>query len=139
MRNKILIIGVGRLGSSIANRASARGENIIVCDSRADAFVRLDESFTGFKVTGDATDMTILENDCYIDTCHEVVVTTGDDNVNLFLAIVCAKVYKVPRVFVRFDDPTRSALIAGTENVQAIYPFELSLTKFTAMEGGGAK
>ncbi len=138
-KNKTLIIGTGRLGSSIANRASSRGDNVIVIDADSNAFGRLDETFTGYKVRGDATDLAILESDCYIKTCEEVVITTGDDNINLFLAHVCALIYGVPRIFVRFDDPEKGALIAGMPSIEAIYPFELSLGKFTALEKGAGK
>jgi trk system potassium uptake protein TrkA len=139
MRNKILILGCGRLGSSIANNASARGENVIVVDSVASCFERLDDNFSGYKVTGDATDTSLLEEDAYIKTASEVIITTGDDNVNLFLAHLCATLYQVPFVYVRFDDPDKAALIAGYPNIKAIYPFELSLNKFTTMEGDESK
>jgi trk system potassium uptake protein TrkA len=134
IKNKIVILGCGRLGSSIANNASARGENVIVVDPIASSFERLDDSFSGFKVTGDATDTQLLEDDAYIKTAREVAVVTGDDNVNLFLAHLCAIVYEVPHVYVRFDDPEKSALIANIPNVRAIYPFELSMNKFSNLE-----
>ena len=139
MRNKILILGCGRLGSSIANNASARGENVIVVDSLSGSFERLDDNFSGYKVTGDATDVSLLEEDAYIKTANEVIITTGDDNVNLFLAHLCATLYSVPFVYVRFDDPDKAALIAGYPTIKAIYPFELSLNKFTTMEGDEGK
>ena len=139
MRNKILILGCGRLGASIANKSSARGENVIVVDAIAGSFERLDDNFSGYKVVGDATDTSLLEEDAYIKTASEVVITTGDDNVNLLLAHLCAVLYQVPSVYVRFDDPDRAALIAGYPNIKAIYPFELSLGKFAAMEGDEGK
>lgn len=135
MRNKILIIGLGRLGSSIADRASLRGQNVIVIDNNKDVLDQLGDDFSGFRVQGDATDMRILEEDCYIDTCQEVVITTDDDNVNLFLAHVCATIYEVPHVYVRFDSPELLTLVATNHNIRAIYPFELSLQRFIMMEG----
>jgi trk system potassium uptake protein TrkA len=135
IKNKIVVLGCGRLGASIANRAGQQGENVIVVDEDALSFDRLDDSFSGYKVEGDATDTQILENGAYIKSAKEVAITTGNDNVNLFLAHVCAIIYQVPEVYVRFDDPDDSALIAGLPNVKAIYPFELSMNKFSALEG----
>lgn len=135
MKNKIIIIGCGRLGASIANHESEMGENVIVIDENEQSFDRLDESFSGFKITGDSTDPTVLEQG-YIKTASEVIITTGDDNTNLFLAHLCSLIYQVPEVYVRFADPEKSILISGM-NVKAIYPFELSLNKFTALENGG--
>ncbi|MCH3909954.1 MAG: NAD-binding protein [Bacilli bacterium] len=137
IRNKTVILGCGRLGSSVANNASNRGSNVIVVDESATSFERLDDNFSGYKIIGDATDTYLLEEDAYIKTAREVIVTTGDDNVNLFLAHLCAIIYGVPHVFVRFDDPDKAALIASVPNIKAIYPFELSLNKFTSLEGEG--
>jgi trk system potassium uptake protein TrkA len=136
IKNKIVIIGCGRLGSSIANLASERGENVIVVDQGSTSFDRLDDNFSGYKILGDATDISLLEEDAYITSAREVAICTGDDNVNLFLAHVCALIYEVPQVFVRFADPSKSSLIAGMPSIKAIYPWELSINKFTSLEGG---
>lgn len=139
IRNKTLIIGTGRLGTGLANRASSEGKDVIVIDPSSSSFFRLDDTFSGFKVTGDATDMYTLEHNCDIKRAEEVVIVTGDDNVNLFLAHVCSIVYHVPKIFVRFNDPDRGDLIKGLANVKAVYPFELSLNKIDEMEGEEGK
>lgn len=136
MKNKILIIGCGRLGASIANHENELGANVIVVDEDEGSFDRLDESFSGFKITGDGTDPAVLES-AYIKTASEVIITTGNDNANLFLAHLSAQIYGVPQVYVRFADPEKSLLITGS-NIRAIYPFELSLDRFVALENGGA-
>lgn len=131
MRNKTLIIGCGRLGSSIANETSLSGGNVVVMDSDKKAFDRLSDVFSGYKIVADATDLTALE-DANIRTCKEVIITTGSDNVNLFLAHVCDRVFKVPHVYVRFDDPDKGTLIKGY-NAQPIYPFQLSHDRFLSL------
>ncbi|NLB40476.1 MAG: TrkA family potassium uptake protein [Erysipelotrichaceae bacterium] len=133
MRNKVLIIGCGRLGANIAALASEKGQNVIVVDRNHNSFDRLPESFSGYRVTGDATDLSLLE-EAYIKTAKEVVIATGDDNVNLFLAHVACLIYEVPSIYVRLDDPERGALLNGLK-VRAIYPFELSINKFNLMKG----
>ncbi|MDD3099700.1 MAG: TrkA family potassium uptake protein [Bacilli bacterium] len=133
MRNKVLIIGCGRLGTNIAALASEKGQNVIVVDRNHNSFDRLPESFSGYRVTGDATDLSLLE-EAYIKTAKEVVIATGDDNVNLFLAHVACLIYEVPSIYVRLDDPERGALLNGLK-VKAIYPFELSINKFNLMKG----
>ena len=138
-KNKILIIGCGRLGAIIADRASARGENVIVLDEDASSFKKLDDAFTGFKVTGEATDINLLVNDCYLESVEEAIIVTGNDNVNLFLAHLCGIIYKVPKVYVRFDDPDKDILISGVPNVKAIYPTDLSANKFFSIEAEGDK
>jgi len=137
MSNKMLIIGCGRLGASIANEASLAGNSVVVMDSDKKAFDRLSDVFSGYKILADATDLTALE-DANIKTCREVVITTGSDNVNLFLAHVCDKVYRIPHIYVRFDDPDKGLLIKEF-NVEAIYPFQLSHDKFVALKSQEAK
>jgi trk system potassium uptake protein TrkA len=133
MRNKVLIIGCGRLGANIAALASEKGQNVLVIDRSSSAFDRLPESFSGYKLVGDATDLSLLE-EAYIKTAKEVVIATGDDNVNLFLAHVACVIYEVPSIYVRLDDPERGALLSGLK-IKAIYPFELSINKFNLMKG----
>jgi trk system potassium uptake protein TrkA len=133
MRNKVLVIGCGRLGANLAAIASEKGQNVLVIDKNEFAFDRLPESFSGYKIVGDASDLSLLE-EAYIKTAKEVIIATGNDNVNLFLAHVSRIIYEVPSIFVRLDDPERGVLLNGLD-IKAIYPFELSLNKFKLMKG----
>lgn len=134
LKNKTLIIGCGRLGSSMANKCAAERKNIVVVDKDADAFDRLSDTFGGFTIAGDSTDLSILE-EAYISSAKEVIITTGDDNVNLYLAHVARKIYDVPEIYVRLDNPENEVLLKGL-NVKAIFPFELSYDKFNLLRGG---
>ena len=78
-KNKTIVIGVGRLGSGIANRAAAKGQDVIVVDPNPKAFYGLDDTFSGFKVNADSTDMFALEEHCDIKTAGQVVIVTGDE------------------------------------------------------------
>ncbi len=61
MRKKTFIIGCGRLGSSIALDAYARGDNVTVIDIDENSFDRLSDSFAGYTEVADATDAKSLE------------------------------------------------------------------------------
>ena len=134
LKNKTIIIGCGRLGSSMANKCSLEGKNIIVLDRDSDAFDRLSDTFGGYTITGDVTDLEFLE-ESHITSAKEVIITTGDDNVNLFLAHVARKVYDVPEVYVRLNNPENEVLLKGM-SIKAIFPFELSFDKFNVLRGG---
>ncbi len=134
MKNKSIIIGCGRLGSSIANYSSSQGEDVIVIDEDKESFNRLDDVFSGYKIVANATDVDELE-EAGIESARQVVITTGDDNVNLFLAHLCARVYGVPYIYVRFDDPDKGLLIQGM-SIKAIYPFQLSKDRFNLLRSG---
>ena len=49
LKNKTLIIGCGRLGSSIANKDSSSGKNVMIMDSDPMSFEKLSEGFSGYK------------------------------------------------------------------------------------------
>lgn len=134
LKNKTIIIGIGRLGSAIANKCASEGKNLIVIDNHKEAFDRLDENFSGYTIVGDTTDLTVLES-AYIKTAKEVIITTGDDNVNIYLAYVARKVFDVPNVYIRLDAPENEILLKGL-GVKGIYPQELSYDKFNLMRGG---
>ena len=133
LKNKTLIIGCGRLGASIANADSLSGKNILVVDKDSSSFELLSDLFSGYTFLGDVTDLSLLE-EAYITSAKEIIIATGDDNVNLFLAYVARKLYNVPKIYVRLDDPSLEILISDLD-VKAIYPFELSLDKFSRMRG----
>lgn len=133
-RNKFIVIGSGRLGSNIATSMSELGEDVIIIDAQDDSFRKLQESFSGYQVVGDATDLTILENS-YIKHAKTVVITTDSDNVNIYLAHICFYVYNVPKIFVRLSDTDKGKLLDGT-SIKAIYPFNLSYSEFMDLNVG---
>lgn len=124
MKNKILVIGAGRLGSQFAKKLSNDGENVLVLDKDSEAFGKL-EDFSGFSLTGDATDLHTLES-CDVENCKMVIITTDSDNVNIFIAHVCYHIYGVENVFIRLYDSDKWKLLENT-TIQAIYPFVLSM------------
>ena len=134
MKTRTLIIGCGRLGASIANYASSQGESVVVLDPSKESFERLSDIFSGYKIVCDATDVDELE-DAGIESAKEVIITTGDDNINLLVAHICCRIYEVPYVYVRFDDPDKGLLIQGLP-VKAIYPFQLSRDRFNILKSG---
>ena len=137
LRNKTIIIGCGRLGSSIANKITREGKNLLIVDRSKDAFEVLDDSFSGYQIVGDVTDLEVLE-EAYISSAKEIIITTGNDNVNIFLALVARDVYDVPNIYVRLDDPTLEVLLRG-KNVELILPFQLTYDKFNLVRGGKKK
>ena len=133
-RNKTLIIGCGRLGSSMANKCSLEGKNIIVVDKNPDAFDRLSDAFGGLTMVGDVTHLDFLQ-EAHISTAKEIIITTGDDNINVFVAHIARKIFDVPEIYVRLDSPENEVLLKGLA-IKAIFPFELSYDKFNVLRGG---
>ena len=57
----VVIMGCGRVGSTLAKSLEDRSHDVSVIDSNPDAFRRLGPSFDGAKVTGIGFDQTVLE------------------------------------------------------------------------------
>ena len=134
LKNKTLIIGCGSLGATIANKYSTEGKNIMVVDTDAKSFESLSDRFSGYTFVGDVTDLGTLE-EAYITSAKEIIITTGDDNTNLFVAHIARVIYDVPYIYVRLSDPDSEVLLKGLD-IKAIYPLELSYDKFNLMRGG---
>ncbi len=102
----IIIVGCGRLGAYIANRFSLAGHSVVVIDDNAESFEKLSFHFSGFRVEGDATELQVLKQ-AKIDRADLLFATTEQDNINLMVAQVAQKIFKVPRVMARVYVPDR--------------------------------
>ncbi|MBN1293862.1 MAG: TrkA family potassium uptake protein [Candidatus Latescibacteria bacterium] len=102
----IIIVGCGRLGSYLANRFSHTGHSVVVIDGKTESFEKLSLHFSGFKIEGDATELQVLKQ-AKIDRADLLLATTERDNINLMVAQVAQKIFKVPHVMARVYIPDR--------------------------------
>lgn len=130
-RNKIIIVGCGRLGSSIASMLYKQGNDVILIDKNKSAFNKLLNAFGGYEIVGDATDLELLEK-LYIKQAKEVILVTGNDNVNLYLSHICFYLYDVPNIYIRQEDNDKRKLIENT-TIKAIHPFLLSVDNYFSL------
>ena len=121
----IYVIGCGNLGASVANDLSLRRKDVVVIDSDRSSFALLSEDFGGQQEVADANDLDELRA-LGIQEATEVFITTGNDNLSLFLALACANIFQIPYVHVRLDDPTLGILVQNEETIKAVYPFRLT-------------
>ncbi len=126
-KERVVIVGCGRFGGRLAARLSDKGYQVVIIDNRQEAFGKLPDSFSGFPIQADGTNLETLEY-AEIEDASVFVAATGNDNINNLCAQIAARIYGVPHVYVRFDDITREKLISGF-NIQGIYPFKLSLAE----------
>jgi trk system potassium uptake protein TrkA len=102
----VLIVGCGRFGSYLANRLSAAGHSVVVIDRDERAFANLTIEFSGFKVLGDATELTVLKQGG-IERADCVLATAQEDNVNFMVAQAAKVMFNRPKVMARVADPAR--------------------------------
>jgi trk system potassium uptake protein TrkA len=104
---KALIIGCGRVGSSIALQLDGEGWEVVVVDENEDALSRLGENWPGTFLVGHGMDTDLLR-EAGIEEAEAVVVATDGDNTNIIIGQVAQKRFDVQCVVVRVLDPARA-------------------------------
>jgi len=109
---KIVIMGCGRVGSSLAARLSDEGHDLTVLDVRPDAFRRLPSNFKGKKHIGNGIDQDVLARIGVSEADAFIAVTQGD-NRNVLATQVAKHIFGVPRTLCRIYDPIREEMYRG--------------------------
>ncbi|GAB6860006.1 cation:proton antiporter [Haloplanus litoreus] len=101
---RALIVGGGRVGTELAERLDARGEDVVIVDP--DAEVVEAQRSKGFTVhRGDGTQTDVLER-AGVENAKVVAVTTADDDANLLVSQLAKNTYGVETVVARVTDPS---------------------------------
>lgn len=124
----IIIVGCGRLGSILASRLSSQGNSVVVIDTQESAFSNLDSEFSGFQITGDASELSILRT-AKVEQSDCLLAVTNRDNINLMVAQVAKQVFEVPQVLARVFDPAREQIYCDF-GIATISPTQLSADAF---------
>jgi trk/ktr system potassium uptake protein len=109
---KVIVVGCGRVGSSVALELSRAGWDVAVIDEREEALGRLGDDWIGGFFVGHGMDMALLR-EAGIEEADAVVVSTNGDNTNLVIGQVAQKHFDVRCVVVRVLDPARADFYAS--------------------------
>jgi trk system potassium uptake protein TrkA len=104
---KVVIMGCGRVGATVAARLSDEGHTVSVIDTDSFAFSRLPSSFTGRCIVGSGNDQRILE-EVGIREADAFIALASGDNRNILASQRAKHVFKVATVVTRVKDPQRS-------------------------------
>jgi len=100
---RVLIIGGGKVGRSLAERLEGRGENVaIVEQSQRTVETARNAGFTTHH--GDGTDTEVLRS-AGADNARIVVGATGDDDVNLLVSQLARSKFDPETILARVNDP----------------------------------
>jgi trk system potassium uptake protein len=103
----VVIMGCGRVGSTLARSLEDRDHTVAVIDSNADAFRRLGPDFNGEKVTGYGFDQHVLEK-AGIKRADAFAAVSSGDNSNIIAARVARETFGIKSVVARIYDPGRA-------------------------------
>ncbi|MFB9239848.1 potassium channel family protein [Plantactinospora siamensis] len=103
----IVIMGCGRVGSTLAHSLEARGHSVAVIDQDSDAFRRLGPDFGGITVTGIGFDRDVLR-EAGIERADAFAAVSSGDNSNIISARLARETFGVSRVAARIYDQRRA-------------------------------
>ncbi len=105
----VIVVGCGRVGSSVALTLSSAGHDVVVVDRKADAFRRLGDHFVGTTLVGVGFDRDVLTSAGITPESSVAAVTSGD-NSNILIARVARETFGVAHVVARIYDPRRASI-----------------------------
>jgi len=107
---KFIIVGCGRVGAELCHHLFRRGHQIVVVDSRKEAFNRLHPDFRGRTLEGEGLAESVLER-AGIREVEGLAAVTNSDTLNAVVAHAAREFYNVPIVVARNYDPSLRGVI----------------------------
>jgi len=105
----VVIVGCGRVGSTLARSLSAKGASVAIIDRKEAAFRRLGDGFTGQRIAGIGFDRDVLR-EAGVNRATALAAVTNGDNSNILVARVAREEFKIDRVVARIYDPKRAEI-----------------------------
>ena len=132
----VLIIGCGRVGSSIAKKMITAGHEVSVLDESPEAHSLLDhglseswEDLGGRFAVGTALEVDALV-EAGIEQADVVVCSTDGDNTNIVVAQIAQRRFHVPKVVVRVLDPYRAEWYSQ-QGLHTVCPTQVAIDMLT--------
>jgi len=114
---RVVIAGAGKVGSYIAGDLNRAGHSVLVLDLSRSAIAETKADVPGVEAwVADACELSALER-AELGTADVVAAVTGDDKVNLVVALLAKQEFAVPRVVARVNHPENEWLFNETWGV----------------------
>lgn len=124
----LIVVGCGRYGSLIAENLSAVGHSVVVVDNHEQAFTKLSGDFSGFTITGDASELSVLKKaninstECLLSMCNQ-------DTLNLMVTQIAKIIFGVPKVIARVYNPCYEPMFRKFD-IDLVNPIQLAVASF---------
>ena len=103
----IVIIGCGRVGSTLARMMYRDGHNVTIVDQQSESFRRLGTKFKGARIIGNGIDEDVMRR-AGIENADVLIAVTQGDNRNIMAAQIAQHIFHIPKVVARIYDPVRA-------------------------------
>lgn len=108
----VVIVGCGRVGSTLAMLLDEEGHQVTVVDTDKSAFDHLPHGWSGVTHLGNGADLDVLRS-VGIDRADWFLALTQGDNRNLMSAQMAKEIFGVKRVVAKVNDPIRADIYRG--------------------------
>ena len=112
---RVAIAGAGNVGRSIAVELVENGHEVLLIDRNPRA-IKSDTVPDAEWLLADACELNSLE-EASLQRCNVVIAATGDDKVNLVVALLAKTEFAVPRVVARVNHPKNEWLFTESWGV----------------------
>ena len=134
---KILIVGAGRIGTSVAESLVSEANDITVVDLDAEHINSLQQRFDLRGIVGNAASPQVLTDAGAADTDMLIAVTSSDET-NLVVCMLCARIFNIPTRIarVRNNELRDYPRILGEEGFEAtsiIWPEQALVSYITKL------
>ena len=117
---KFIVVGCGRMGSTLARTLVLREHTVTVVDQDPTTFAKLGPGFRGKTVVGVGFDRDVLI-EAGIQKTDGLAAMTPSDEMNVVAGRMAQQIFRVPRVVARVYDP-RKAEIYRRLGLQTVSP-----------------
>jgi len=107
---KFIVVGCGRVGTELSYHLYKSGHQVVVVDSKKEAFNRLPPDFRGRTLEGEGLAESVLER-AGIREADGLAAVTNSDALNAVVSHAARKFYDVPVVVARNYDPRLRVVI----------------------------
>lgn len=104
---KVLIVGGGLVGTTLADKLSRDGHDVSIIDQDAARVRELSDTLDAHVVEGNGATARVLRR-AGIEDADLVVATTNSDEANLIAGLLASALFSVGRLVVRLRDPDHS-------------------------------
>lgn len=128
---RIVIVGAGAVGSYLAERLSAEGQDVVVIEDNEDRAADLQDRIDALVITGNGASPTVL-HEAGVDRADLLIAVSNSDGANVLACHVAADL-GVKRTVARVEDPDMREAVAGLEVDFVIDPGEAAAFELGAL------
>jgi len=100
---RVIVVGGGLVGSTLAGKLAADGHDVVLVEQRRELIAELDEQLDIQTVRGNGATVPVLLQ-AGITSCDLLFATTDSDESNMVVALVGSALFQVPRVVARLRE-----------------------------------